>query len=340
MIGVRAIGAVTAAGDDAPNTMAALIAGLQLFDEIDVTGSDGERLTGATAGLPKRMRGVSRLGGLGLLSLAECAAQAPAGLRAPVLVCAPAAPHMGGSPAKLLEAITADASVGVDQPRSRVFPSGRAAFAEALTHAAGLLQAGGTPACYLVAVDSLTGSARATRLWEQRRLFDPANADGFIPGEAGVCLLLTAAADATCLAAIAATGVAKERKADVGTGGALNRALATALDEARVEARDVRALVHDAPGDRASIEELTLATQREPFNQLGAVRVHAPADVTGEIGAAAGPLSVAMAAFYASQGVDGLDGAPALVACLSESPSRLGVVVGPARPRPRQEPVR
>jgi 3-oxoacyl-[acyl-carrier-protein] synthase-1 len=329
MIGIKAIGAVTAAGDDAPNTMAALVSGLQLYDELDLVGSDGERLTGATTGLPKRLRGLNRLGGLGLLALAECAAKAPPGLRAPVLVCAPAVEDLGGAPARLLELITAEASVGVDRPRSLVFATGRASFAEALAHALGLLKTAEVPACYLVGVDSLTSSSRAARLWKQRRVLEPANADGFIPGEAGVCLLVGAGVDDTCLAAIAATGAAQERGGGPISGVALNRALASALGAARIDASAVGALVHDAPGDRPSIEELTLATQREPFNQLGAVRVHAPADVTGEVGAAAGPLSVAMAAFFAAEGVDGLDGAPALVASFSEGPSRLGVVVGP-----------
>jgi 3-oxoacyl-[acyl-carrier-protein] synthase-1 len=330
VIGIQAIGAVTAGGHDAPNTMAALISELQLFDGLDVPGSDGDPLTGARTGLPKRLKGVARLGGIGLLALTECAAKAPAGTRAPVLICSPTADDVGADPGVLLDAVTADAALLVDKARSRVFASGRAAFAQALSHADTLLRTGAVPACYLIGVDSLTESRRVTRLWEERRVFDPANRDGFVPGEAGVCVLLTGRVDERSLAAVTGFGTAEEPDEDVVTGAALSRAIAAAIRAAGIEPPAVGALVHDASGDRRSAEELTLASQREPFNRLGEVRVCAPADCTGEIGAAAGPLSLAMAAFFSAEGVDGFESAPALLACLAEGPARASVVVVPA----------
>jgi 3-oxoacyl-[acyl-carrier-protein] synthase-1 len=338
VIAIQAIGAVTAAGDDASNTMAALVSELQLFDALDVPGSDGEPLTGARTGLPKRLKGVARLGGLGLVALTECAAKAPPGIRAPVLICAPAVDDLGADPGVLIDAVSADAALLVDKARSRVFPSGRAAFGQALGHADTLLRSGAVPACYLIGVDSLTESRRVTRLWEERRVFDPANRDGFVPGEAGVCVLLTGRVDERSMAAVTGFGVAEAPTEDLVTGAALSRAIAAAIGAAVIEPSAVGALVHDASGDRRSAEELTLASQREPFNRLGDVRVYAPADCTGEIGAAAGPMSLAMAAFFSAEGVDGFESAPALLACLAEGPARASVVVAPAghvRARPR-----
>ena len=336
MIGIQSIGIVSAAGDDAPNTMASILSELQLFDDIDVKGSDGERLTGARTGLPRKLRGLKRLGGLGLVALTECGAKTPAGLRAPVLVCAPSLEDLGDRPAKLLDSITADASIQTDAKRSRVFPSGRAATGEALAHAVKLLRSGAAPACYLVGVDSLTDTMRARRLWAQRQLFEPANPDGFIPGEAGVCLLLTARADAASMTAICGVGAGRDDTDLFTSGRGLSEAVRSALGDSGLGAQTLRALIHDSSGARRYAEELALTCQRPPFNQALHAKLFSPADTTGEIGAASGPLSLAMAAFFAKEGVDGLDSGPILVACLSERTARTAVVV--ARQHEKRRP--
>lgn len=327
MIAVHAIGAVTAAGDDAPNTMASIISQLQLFDDIDVRGATGEPLTGATTGIPKRVRGLQRLSALGLVATTECAAKAPPRLALPLVICAPKDADLDGDQAQLLAGVASDATINVDRRRSRVFSGGRSAIGPALRHAAEILTGGSAPACYLVGVDSLTDRKRAARLREQRRLFEPGNEEGFIPGEAGVCLLLSARPDKTSLGWIAGVGEGRDIEQPATVGAGLADAMNGAVQRARVDANTLRAFIHDSSGSRREADELTLASQRAPFNRMEHPRIYAPADYTGDIGAASGVLSLAMASFFISEGVDGLDRGAALVACLSERVERTAAVL-------------
>jgi 3-oxoacyl-[acyl-carrier-protein] synthase-1 len=335
VIGIESIGAITAAGDDGPNTMASIISELHLFDDIGVLDFDGQFLTGARTALSKKLRGANRLAGLGILALTECAARAPKSVRAPIFLCAPSGRDL--DPDRLLDAITADASIATDRKKSRVFATGRGGIIEALQNAAELLQPGGAPACYLVGVDSVSETKQAQRLWQERKLFHRTNPDGFIPGEAGAALFLTAQASAAALACIEGVGRGAEPEQDVVTGTALSRALVQAIGRAKLEPDKLAALVHDSSGARRFSEELTLASQRPPFNRIAdGSQTFAPADFTGEIGAASGALSLAMAAFFISEAV--IQG-PALVTFLAEGSERGAAVVSPT-PRRRAPPVR
>src|SRR4051812_43054403 len=102
---VRSVGAISAVGDDAPGTMAGILSELQLFDEIDVMGTDGERVTGAATYVPAKFRGVDQLSALGLLALTECAGASPWKVPLPVLVCGPNPADLPGTPAALLDGI-------------------------------------------------------------------------------------------------------------------------------------------------------------------------------------------------------------------------------------------
>jgi hypothetical protein len=138
------------------------------------------------------------------------------------------------------------------------------------------------------------------------------------------------------MTAICGVGAGRD-DADLFTSGrGLSEAVASALGQAGLGAKTLRALIHDSSGARRYAEELALTCQREPFKQALHAKLFAPADTTGDVGAASGPLSLAMAAFFAAEGVDELDSGPILVACLSESVARTAVVV--ARPHEKRRP--
>lgn len=322
---VRSIGAITGVGDDAPNTMAGILAELQLFEELGVRGSRGARLSGAISGLPRRLRGIDRLAALGLVALTECTESGGTSDPLPMLVCAPATDELTREPGALVDRMIADASVAIDRRHTHVFATGRSATADALTAANQLLSATAR-SVLVVGVDSLSETKRLEQLWSQRLVFDVDNKDGFLPGEAGVCLMLTS--DRERAAHGLATVHVATARAGIGNAdpsGALSDAFEEALSHASADAAAIEALVHDGNGSRGHSEELTLATGRGPCERLrDDIRIIAPADYVGEIGAASGPLAVAVAAFFAGEGALG---GPSLVACLAGASVRTAAVV-------------
>jgi 3-oxoacyl-[acyl-carrier-protein] synthase-1 len=331
---VRSLGAITAIGDDLPGTMAGILSELQLFDEIDAVGSDGELVTGGATYVPERRRGIERLSALGLIALTECATGAPPRVPVPVIVCAPEAADLGGTPASLLDGITADARIAVDRKRSRVLLGGRASIGEALELAQGMLQTSPLAGCFLVGVDSLVETERADRLVAEGRILDTRNVSGFIPAEGAAALYLTSTIASENLAAIAGTGRGiDDSEPDTGppvTGRGLSAAFEAAFTSAELDPARVVAFAHDHSGGPRGAEELTFAAHRPPLDRAAALTVFCPAISTGEIGAAAGALSLALLAFYLAEGV--VVG-PSLAAFLSDGPQRGAAVVMPTRRR-------
>ncbi len=334
-LAIDAVGAITCVGDDAPTTMSSILAEVRLFDDLDVTGADGQPLTGGRTWIEPDVRGLGRVGGLGLIALRECAdAAAPAG-RCPVVICAAEATDLGGDPARLLAAVTGDGALPIDGGGSAVLLSGRAGLAAALDRAAAHL-ARGAPGCFVVGVDSLISATRLGRLRRRGRLLDGRNADGFLPSEGAAALFLTARETARSLAVLTGWGEAEEPRVDGSsdpvTGNGLTAALRTAVGRGG-EGLTPRALVHDASGALAAFEELALAGARPPLVELAPLRAVAPAISVGETGAAAGALAIAVAAFFLAHRE--LEGA-ALVALTGDGPTRAAALLrAPARMRPR-----
>jgi hypothetical protein len=76
-LAIRSIGAFTSVGEDASMTMASILSGIQLFDDLELRGEDGEPVTGAVTPVARRLRGASRLGGIGLAAVRDCASSPP-----------------------------------------------------------------------------------------------------------------------------------------------------------------------------------------------------------------------------------------------------------------------
>jgi 3-oxoacyl-[acyl-carrier-protein] synthase I len=333
-LAIQSLGTFTSVGGDVPMTMASLLTQFQAFDDLAALASDGEPLTGAATPLSPRLTGVARLGALGLLALRECAAAAQPGAPLPVLVCAPDPADLQISPGGLLELVTADAGIAVDRQQSRVFARGRIAVLEALIAARTLLTTRRATGCYLVGVDSLVMGDRPRRLVQQGRVLDGNSVDGFVPGEGAAALLLTA--DGKGLAVIAGLGTGAEpaggnEELPV-TGAGLHEAALRALAESGTPGTQLAAVVHDVSGVHRDFEELLLARTRPPMDVAQQAQVYAPALSVGEIGAAAGPLALAMLAFFIQQGV--VDG-PGLCLFRSSDQARGAAAVTPAPQRRR-----
>jgi 3-oxoacyl-[acyl-carrier-protein] synthase-1 len=182
---------------------------------------------------------------------------------------------------------------------------------------------------------------RPFRLVEAGRILDSETPDGFIPGEGAVALRF-AAPGGEGAAALVGLGTGSEPaagRADIlsgaertMTGTGLHEAAARALAAASLRGADLHALVHDVSGPQRDFEDFLLARGRPPLDAAVTARTFAPSFSVGEIGAAAGPLALAMLAFFIQKGVVG---GPGLCLFRSDGAPRGAAAVAPVPPRRR-----
>ena len=331
LLAIEALGTFTSVGTDVPMTMASLLSQFQCFDDFEVRGSDGELLTGAMTPLAGQLQGIDRLGALGLLALRECAAEVPARQPLPLLVCAPEGADLGGSPSELLDRLLADASLAIDRAQSLVITRGATGIVDALLAARVLLERGGVPACYVLGVDSLVTRDRPQRLLAEGRVIDGNNSNGFVPGEAAVALRVARPGGGKTRGLIAGVGSAVESRSPgvtVSTGEGLARAALQALSEAQVSAAELQGIAHDVSGIHGDFEEMLMARGRPPLSGNADAEMFSAAVSVGEVGTAAGPLNLAMLAFFVEQKI--IDG-PALCLFRSTGDARGAAVLIPSR---------
>ena len=331
---IDAMGAFTAVGRNAPETMSSLFSLVQLFDDLETLDRDGEPITGAATPIRRRITGVERLAAMALYAIEECVGSTSHPAKTfPLILAAPGPPNPSDSDAnQLLARLAAEATLRIDPAASRVIARGRDAVPVALAEARALLGSRGVSACLVAGVDSLIGTERMGRLLEARRVRDSSNPDGFTPGEAAVCLLLTSDRSARSSARLAGLGVSEEPGSWSGdppvTGQGLSRAITSALGEARVDGASLGYIAHDVSGEHAPFDELALALGRLPPRDSQGVKTWGPATCIGEVGAAAGLVSLAMLAFYIEKGVLTR---PGLATFVSEGRVRGAAVVTPSQ---------
>jgi 3-oxoacyl-[acyl-carrier-protein] synthase-1 len=333
MIAVASAGALTPVGLDLTDTMAALYTHVQLIEDLDVLDCDGEPLSGMKIRFAQDIAGSARLAAMAHAVVDEATLTIEPSEKVPLILCCPEAAAFAESPAdwptQLLAEVIAQAAIPIDRARSRMIPRGRAGVTEALGAALALLKDPSIPYCLVGGVDSFVGADRVAALVTDRRILTEKNQDGFMPGEAGVMLLLTNRPEPDALATWLSATVGNEdgmRGADrpiTGTG--LQAAMTTALALAQLSYESLDCLAHDFSGEQRYFEELLLASSRLTKGALTGT-VELPAFSVGETGAAAGFLSIAMLAFLHSKGVHKR---PSLAVFSCEGPERGAVILGP-----------
>lgn len=202
----------------------------------------------------------------------------------------------------------------------------QAGFAEGVARAAALLTQGRLDSCLLGGIDCRVDPEMLKALEEMGLLQTPDFPAGFIPGEAGAFLLLTAPASAPePLAWIEATAQGAEGAHRLSgapqVGAALTETVRTALG--KLESTDALTLVlGSANGSPWNSNEWGYLLSR--VRALGAARHWFPVDGFGEVGASLGPVAACTAMRGFSRGYAGGD--RALLVLSSES-GRKGAVV-------------
>ena len=350
---VLGVGMTTPVGLSAPETAAAVRAGLSLFAASSIIDRRGEPFTLATVpddGLtalagegeedpaaPALTAREVRLLRLATQPLRECLAALPAGAPAPGVVVALPSPHLtrGQRPldgAAFLGRLARQVGGTVNVRRSDASHAGRAGGIAALDAAAASLRAG--HAAYVVAggVDTFCDLFVLGALDRDRRVLS-ATPDGFVPGEGAAFLLLATRETAEWagvrpLAAVTPAMTAVEAGhlySDVPYRGEGLAGAVTALVECGVLPLPVREVYASMNGESHWAKEwgVSFVRNRGAFDPEHGM--HHPADCAGDTGAACGPLMAGLAALGIA---GGYRRSPCLVYASSDDGPRaaLGVV--------------
>jgi len=195
--------------------------------------------------------------------------------------------------------------------RVRVLPRGHAAGLMALQAAAHALSRGEVDVALVAGVDSYHDKQTLHSLDLRRRLMSAENRGGFPPGEAaGACVLLredeAARRGLPALARLCAAATAVEPHPLKASTPCLGEGL-TAVLEAATQAlgesgQKVSDSYCDINGERYRSEEFVYALMRTQGTFVNANDYLCPADCWGDVGAASGPLYLALAAVAQSRG--------------------------------------
>jgi 3-oxoacyl-[acyl-carrier-protein] synthase-1 len=207
---------------------------------------------------------------------------------------------------KLLDPVCEALGLPIPPTRRHLISSGPAGLAEAISAATMQLDRGDTARALIIAVDSWLDPGLLAEAAEAFRLRSDENPSGFIPGEAGVALLLEphAAVRGHGASAGAGSSLGRVELAIVGRAAAnpvaepaacgLELADAIGAAMARLPAGSVGDLFIDLSGEEWRARQWGAALVRLG-QRLMEVRIHVPCVSVGDIGAASGALSVCLA---------------------------------------------
>jgi len=214
----------------------------------------------------------------------------------------------------------------------RTFHDGHVAALLALDAAGQIISENTASRCLVVAVDSGVLDPNLDRLDQAWRLKSQRNVDGFVPGEAGVAILVESADSAerrgaTVLARLGEVGTGEETNpasSDVqSTATGLSGAIGIACPDATES--PIRWVICDLNGESYRGHEWGVALTRLGSKLQSPVIWH-PAENTGDVGAASAALHVCIASSAFSRGYAPAD--RALVWCASDSNRRAACVIG------------
>jgi 3-oxoacyl-[acyl-carrier-protein] synthase-1 len=357
-VAVTGVGAVTAVGANAAQTLTSIRAGIRRVAERPLAGAGGDPGEEGGVYLASSAEALAQvLGAAGPLELAVAAAREAlwdAGLYEPrdveaayrrlsvaVFLALPAedAPWADPSaPAAFLEAAVSARLVDRAGTKAVPVPGGHAAGLLALEAAAGRLLAGDVDVALVGGLDGLLGPAAIPELDRRSKLRTDRAPGGLIPGEGSAFVVLERLDDAkrrraAPLATLEGTGRGTEPVPldgpEPSRGDGATRAVAAAL-AAGAPAGRITDVWTDLNGERNRALEWALVETRALASQPAGWRRREPASIVGDLGAAAAPLLLALAVETIRK-TRGAGGA-ALVCAASDRGERAAAVLGAPRP--------
>jgi 3-oxoacyl-[acyl-carrier-protein] synthase-1 len=268
---VVASGMVTGLGYNAPATLAAMRAGVSgIRAETWPDFESGKMVRCARVSFPQRHAGTALLADLVTPAIQECflvGGQSDT-QRVPVLLGV-ARRDRPGRPPDVEENLLHEIYDRLNAPpcrESKVYAGDQAGCAFALLDAQRLIESGAADHVMIAGVDTMLDRATINDYAARRRLLTPANINGFLPGEAGTAVLMSAAPGSGGGLRISSIGHAQEpatideTKPLRGTG--LTDAIRGALQAARLKMPDVSFRVTDLSGEHYKFKEAMFALMR------------------------------------------------------------------------------
>jgi 3-oxoacyl-[acyl-carrier-protein] synthase I len=312
-LAILAVGMATGVGFSAPASCAAIRCGVNNFQETRFLTGASDWIMGSAVPFETPWRGRTRLVKLLAGPVQECLAILPELLleQIPLLLCL-AEPDRPGRLEGLDETLLRDLEAELDvslHPESQAIARGRVGGAEALRQARSLLYRNyNRPEVVLVGGADCLLSGPTLREFEARqRLLTVDNSDGFIPGEAGSCLLVgrpdrLVEPGLLCLGLGFGHEDAPIESEEPLRGDGLTAAIKAALTEAGLTLGDLDYRLSDVSGGQYGFKEANLALARTLRQQKPAFDIWHTADCIGEVGAAVLPCLLGVALFAARKG--------------------------------------
>jgi 3-oxoacyl-[acyl-carrier-protein] synthase-1 len=250
---------------------------------------------------------------------------------APLLLCLPEQDRPGrlnGLDGGFLREVERRANLTA-HGESTWLPYGRVAGVQALDHAAKLVSSG-RHYCIVAGVDSLLVRATLEAYRESRLLQTAANSDGFIPGQAAAALLVGPPSEAGMVLEGVGYGTepAPVRSEQPLRADGMVQAITAALTQAGVSLGQVDYRIADISGAQYYFKEAALAVTRVLRQRKQDWQLWLPSDCVGEVGAAIGPLTTAVAFLAAVKGYS--PGKRLLSHFATDGPSRAAAVLSAA----------
>lgn len=313
LVAVSSFGVVSSLGLTAPATFAALRGGVDAYSQTHFLDQAHVPISGAVIprdvlGLPNEVDGAIQGGDEKLTEMVrsavvECATGVSLGKTA-LLIVGPEEERTVFS--RGMDACFSACEKALEtqfHEGSRAFSSGSPGLSEALITARDLLQSRQVKSVLLVGVDSLLSTGDMHEGILDGRILSWGTSDGYIPGEAAACVLLTRPSDraenappcvfVSGIGAGTESRTLHEKKRSTGVG--LAAAIKQALSQAGVGAHDVYLRYADVTAEPYFFEEASYAWSRllRAPSPPG-YKMVTPVTRLGHVGAAIGPLLLAL----------------------------------------------
>jgi 3-oxoacyl-[acyl-carrier-protein] synthase-1 len=301
-IAVLNTGVVTAVGLTAASACAAIRAKLTNPQEMLVKDRNGEPLMGYRVPIDDGQPDATKLVRMASLAITECLADIPKPdwQQIPLWLCV-AEKSRPGRVAGLDDRLFLDICSHLGArfaDQSAIVAQGRASIGTALYQARKQLLERDVPHVLIVAVDSLLNIPTLSAFEEKERLLTSANSNGFIPGEAAGAVLLgrpSGAAELLCTGLGFGIESATLESEQPQRAEGLVQAFRAALSDAGCALHELDFRITDLSGEQYYFKEASLALTRVMRQRKEEFDIWHAAECTGEIGAAAGPVALAVA---------------------------------------------
>jgi len=309
-LSIKAYGLVTAVGFNAASSLAAMRAGIRCVKETNLWDAEsGEYLPAGRVDLPQWWVGIGKLADLVAPAIKECidAASIPP-TEIPILLGVSSHDRsfrFEGLDKNILGEIEHRLGFQLNL-KSRVIPRDHVSVVDGLHLAQQIINNGEAPCCIVAAVDSLVQHNLTNYYLDKRRILVASNSNGFSPGEAGSALLIVPTEHvSTEKLEILGVGMAQEKaiieSEEPLRSEGLTQAISGALEESGLAIQEMDYCISDLNGEHYKFKEMVFAMmryERKPKTKM--FDLWHPIQFIGDVGAAVGPIILALA-FHASQ---------------------------------------